>query len=287
MPPVVSVIIPTYGRAPLLKRAIESVLAQGYSDYEIIIVDDGSTDNTAQVIHLYLEGSHPCRDRIRYFYQENHGKSVALNNALENAMGEWIAFLDDDDAWHPEKLEWQLRAIGQFGRRCGACFTDARFTNNSHLKMTAFELEGQHFVETIGIIPEPFRLVARSSVFTPTLLARKDLTLQAGGFDPKLRLGEDADFVFRLSLLTDFCFVNVPLAFLDRRPRDVRHTGPNRIWDHEDFRLQQGQYRYEKWLSLSAEFPSDLRKSIRAQLRSNHSGWTNWYLKNEQYEKAR
>jgi len=287
MPPLVSVIIPTYCRAALLKRAIDSVLAQGFSDYEILIVDDGSTDNTAQVVQSYLEGSQLCSDRIRYLCQENQGKSVALNYALDNAQGEWIAFLDDDDAWHPEKLEWQVKAIRQFGDRCGACFTNARFTNNPHMQKTTFEIAGHHFEQTMGIVSGPANFIYDCTVWTQTLMARTEVIRRIGGFDPKLRFGEDADIAYRLSLVTDFCFVNMVLVDIDRTPASQRHVGPNEIWDKVEFRLQQGQYRYEKWLRLSADMPSDLRKSIRKQLRSTHSAWTNWYLRNKRYEEAR
>ncbi|MBM2835200.1 MAG: glycosyl transferase [Candidatus Brocadiaceae bacterium] len=94
----VSVVIPTYNRAPYVIMAIESVLAQSYQDYEIIVVDDGSTDGTRDVLE-------PYRDRIRYMYQDNKGVSAARNTGIQESRGEWIAFLDSDDEWLPNKLE--------------------------------------------------------------------------------------------------------------------------------------------------------------------------------------
>src|SRR5689334_21002915 len=124
--PRLSVIIATYNREPLLNTAIDSVLSQTYHDYELIIADDGSGDNSADLVTSYAKNGATGGERIRYFYQDNQGKSVALNRAIEQARGEWVAFLDSDDYWLPEKLERQFRALDQFQGRCGACFTDGQ-----------------------------------------------------------------------------------------------------------------------------------------------------------------
>src|SRR6516162_2060116 len=145
----VSVVITTYNRAHLLGRAIDSVLAQTYSDFELIIADDGSTDETAALVQRYLQPAHPFHSRIRYFYQENEGKSVALNNALLRTRGEWIAFLDSDDTWLAEKLEWQFRALAKFPE-CGACFTDCQFVNNPKMDTTSFRFLGRQYEQTLG-----------------------------------------------------------------------------------------------------------------------------------------
>ena len=99
--PIVSVIIPTYNRAGLIQEALESVLRQTFKDYEIIVVDDGSTDNTPEVLK-------PYRHRIRYVHQENQGISAARNWGILLSRGAYIAFLDSDDLWYPEKLEKQI-----------------------------------------------------------------------------------------------------------------------------------------------------------------------------------
>src|ERR1700733_13528165 len=122
MAPYVSVIIATLNRANLIRNAIDSVLAQTYRDFELIIADDGSTDDTGAVVGEYRKSS-ATPDQIRYFYQEHRGKSVALNHAIAMARGKWIAFLDSDDAWAPEKLEWQFRALAEYPDS-GVCFTD-------------------------------------------------------------------------------------------------------------------------------------------------------------------
>lgn len=96
--PSVSVIITTYNRANLVSRAIDSVLNQTYKDFELIIIDDGSTDNTKSLIDSYLQKD----KRIVYFYQENKGWPSALNKGIELSKGEYIAFLDSDNEWLPK-----------------------------------------------------------------------------------------------------------------------------------------------------------------------------------------
>jgi len=282
MNPRVSVIIATYNRAHLLKTAIDSVLTQTYTDYEVIVADDGSSDGTEELVRSY-------GDRVRYLYQENQGKSVMLNKALTKAAGEWIAFLDSDDYWLPEKLEWQFRSIEQFKEQnCGACFTNGQFVNNPHMDTTLFEFYGRTYEPTIGILPNPIRTFAESpaGVSVVTLLCRADLIRQIGGFDPGLRFTEDYDFVFRLSLVTNYCYVNLPLAIVDRTVASVRHTGVSAIWDRVDFRLDCEQRRYEKWLQLAEQLPSDVRRTILRQLRAVHSGKANLFLTKEEYEMA-
>ena len=100
--PTVSVIIPTYNRRTYVQEAIDSVLAQTYPDYEIIVIDDGSTDGTDQVLHARYG------DRIRYVWQENQGESAARNRGIALARGEYIALLDSDDLWLPDKLAKQI-----------------------------------------------------------------------------------------------------------------------------------------------------------------------------------
>jgi glycosyltransferase involved in cell wall biosynthesis len=102
--PLVSAAIVTYNRAAYLGDAIESVLAQTFADLEVIVVDDGSTDDTERVVEPYL-------DRVRYIRQENGGESAARNTAIAAAQGEFLAFCDSDDRWYPDRLERQTAAV--------------------------------------------------------------------------------------------------------------------------------------------------------------------------------
>ena len=286
--PTVSVIIPTYNRAERVSAAVKSVMAQTPSELEIIIVDDGSSDGTEKVIRPFVEGS---GGRISYFRQDNRGVSAARNKGIALARGEWIAFLDSDDVWIPEKLEWQFRAIRQSGGRCGACYANARLVYGADNKPTVFEVSGVLHRDAIGMLTDATRLIVTPRrtmpIWLPTLVMRAELVRCAGGFDPQLSLGEDVDFIFRLASLTNFCFVNMPLVDIDRAPACERHIGTSEILDRVDFRLLQTQYRLDKWLDLSTDLPQDVRRLVRRNLGSVHSAWANWYLGKKDFENAR
>ena len=122
--PKVSVIIPSYNRARQLKATLSSVFAQTLPPFEVFLVDDGSTDDTAEVLTAFKREFADWGHRLRNIHQENQGKSVALNRGLQDAGGDWIAFNDSDDLWHKEKLSLQFDALRQFPD-CGGCFSDA------------------------------------------------------------------------------------------------------------------------------------------------------------------
>src|SRR5208337_529053 len=156
MNPKVSVVIPTYNRAAKVRSAIESVLDQTFSDLEVIVVDDGSSDDTGKILGAAFG------DRIRYFVQANQGASVARNKGIAEAQGEWIAFLDSDDEWERDKLEWQFKALERFGPQCGGCYTDAHFMNHPETQ-TMFQLgeESYRHEGTMDVNPDVLKLLVR------------------------------------------------------------------------------------------------------------------------------
>lgn len=285
--PKVSVVIPTYNRADKVGKTIDSALAQTVTDLEVIVVDDGSSDATGKVLGAAYG------DRIRYFFQKNQGASVARNRGIEESRGEWIAFLDSDDLWEKDKLEWQLKAVREFGPHCGGCYTDTRFYNYPETR-TMFQLAEASYRHEgeMGINQDVLRLLVKPGgagmvVCLSSLLARAETVRKSGGFDPKLLYSQDSEMMFRLARLTGFCFVNRPLVWFDRSPAEVRHTGVSADWNKQEFWLEDSQTRLEGLLRLGADLPAEIRKLIRAQLGSVHSGWTNWYLHTGQYAKAR
>ena len=285
--PSISVVIPTYNRVRQVQAAVESVLAQTYPEFEVIVIDDGSTDGTGaafqQLIGQHGSGGKP----VRYLFQPNQGQSTARNKGIAEARGEWIAFLDSDDVWLPEKLEWQMRAMGQFKSQCGACITDARLVDNRGRDTTAFRESGNPYAETLGMAPGAVRTLVktREPFWVSTLLVRADVLEQAGGFDPDIHYAEDHDFLFRLSLVTSFCYVNKPLSSIDRSESPQGSTC--RPWDQMDVRLRGSQLMFEKWLKLDSKVPADVRKAVVKNLRETNSAWTNWYLQHGRYEEAR
>jgi glycosyltransferase involved in cell wall biosynthesis len=286
MNPKVSVVIPTYNRSDKVRKGVESVLAQSLKDLEVIVVDDGSSDNTEQALRQAFG------DSIRYYFQPNQGVSVARNKGIEEARGEWIAFLDSDDLWEREKIEWQFNALQQFGSLCGACYTDVRFLNHSETR-TMFQLAQNSYrhESTMGVNTDVLRLLVKPGgagmvVCLSSLLVRRDVIQQTGGFNPDLLYSQDSEFMFRLAILTGFCYVNCPLVQFDRSPAEIRHVGVQSEWNKVEFWLRDSQLRLEGLL-LFADGQPRIRNLVRRQLGSIHSGWVNCYLESGQYAKAR
>jgi glycosyltransferase involved in cell wall biosynthesis len=294
MKPTISVVIPVYNRFDLLKHAVNSVLAQTLPVIEVILVDDGSVDETPALLPRYIAGNEAWRDRVVYLHQENQGPNVARNNGIARARGEWLAFLDNDDLWLPQKLEWQFRALEEFKDECSACITDAWFMNNPYMKMTLFQLAGKRHGQPMGVITDPLQYMLKTNsivgvhpVWLQNLVARTDIVRRIGGFDANLRFGDDDDFAFRLGCETKICFVSLPMVLIDRTPPAERHVGASKNWDNMDFRLHMAQFRFEKRLRMGQRLPAEVRRTVRRDLAAVHSGWANWFLQRREYIRAR
>jgi glycosyltransferase involved in cell wall biosynthesis len=285
--PLVSVVIPTFNRTEQTIAAIVSVLAQTYSDFDIIVVDDGSTDDSRQAMQRFISQKTDGCQQILFVSQPNQGASVARNTGIAKAKGEYIAFLDSDDSWHPEKLEHQMRALEQFKNECGVCFTDARLVNNSGMDISSFQVHGRNYNQPMGIDRDAMKSLAESfsGFWISSLLVRTDLARQVGGFSPDISFVEDRDFHFRLSLVTGVAYVNKLLIRTDRNPSPPGSTV--RPWDKVEVQFRQQQRMLEKWLTMNDALPPDLRKRIERNLGALHSHWANWYLENGRYDEAR
>lgn len=200
--PRITALIPSYNRAHLLPRAIDSVLNQMCLPYEIIVVDDGSTDNTKEVMATY-------GDQIRYIYQENAGSAVARHHGISVARTEWVALLDSDDTWNPDHLERVTAAIVATDGVANYYFADTRLTN-AHGQRMIWDLNG------FSIDGEPYRLLREGSEVV--LKAIQPLMLQAtvlkrasylacGGFLPGLRYRDDTHIFIKLGLKDPICAV--------------------------------------------------------------------------------
>ena len=144
----------------------------------------------------------------------------------------------------------------------------------------------------MGVSPDVLPRLVRPGgagmvVCLSSLMARADMVRRAGGFDPKLLYSQDSEFMFRLALLTGFCYVNLPLVHFDRSPAEIRHVGVSAEWNKLEFWLQDSQRRLEKLLLLSEGLPGRIRQVVRERLSTVHSGWANWYLETGQYGMAR
>ena len=193
-PGVVSVIVATYNRAGLLGDALDSVWAQSYRPIELIIVDDGSTDNTRPVAAAWTQAhSTDANFRVQYLYQENAGLSAARNFGLINSCGEYLQFLDSDDLLHPQRLE---RIVAVFT----ASVCDYIYTGFENFCARCGETISRRVPEAEG---DPLELYCRGRLYINSLLTawRRSFMLQVGPLDEELYVGEDNDYAIR-ALLT-------------------------------------------------------------------------------------
>lgn len=203
--PVISIILPTYNRADLLPAAINSVLAQTYPDWELLIWNDGSTDNTQVVINSLKD------DRIRSFSSDNHGMSYALNQAIEQSRGEFVAFLDDDDQWTPPKLQSQGRAMENhpgvemlFGNYENLNLSSGKRGAGFHQNQAGLKQlkVARSQTDRLNLIQEGFlKGIARENFIAfDTVLIRKNTIEKLGNFNEHLRNGMDFEYWWRLGL---------------------------------------------------------------------------------------
>jgi len=183
----VSVIIPVFGTAPFVPAALDSVLAQTYPHYEIVVVNDGSPDSGLldQLLQPYL-------GRIIYLVQENRGSSAARNAGIKVARGEYVAILDSDDYWHPEYLASQL-AVFDSDRTIDVVYPDAvRFTSEGKITRQFSKLH------PVGGEISFMRVLSRECEIYGGATARRDTVLRVGLYDENLRTGEDFDLWLRI-----------------------------------------------------------------------------------------
>jgi len=199
---MVSVIIPTYNRALLLSRAVQSVLDQTYQDFELIIIDDGSTDNTGEVINSFHN------KKIKYIqHKKNEGAATARNRGIRASRGEYIAFLDSDDEWLQRKLEKQINVIKTISTKVGVVYTATwRIMNNKKYYIpapTKIQKEGNLY-DSI--------LCGEYLVPTPAAMVRKECLEKVGMFDETLPALEEWDLWIKISRDYFFTFIDEPLV---------------------------------------------------------------------------
>lgn len=229
--PKVSIIIAAYNRAQLLPATIESALQQRFQDFEIIVVDDGSTDDTEQALQ-------PYRDRLVYFRQENRGPSAARNAGVRVARAPWIAIQDSDDLCAPNYLD-SLYGFASVHQDCGMVFANGAYLGGK-----------EHNRETIIPSPKSSRLAAQG-VRLEDLFEKSIVRLQAslisktcydaiGGHDEGLRISMDLDLALRI-------FMRYPVAYLDDVVFYYRKHEEN-ISRNEEARLTENIQVIEKLL---------------------------------------
>lgn len=230
----VSIITPTYQRAATLPRALSSALAQTFRDFELIVVDDGSTDDTRSVVEAIND------TRIHYHYQPNQGPAVARNTGIHHATGAYVALLDADDAWHSSKLEQQIALLDTYPD-IHLVFTDSENIDTENNTCALFSEQQRSVLEKLQLTPlvvnqyrrgdgfasgSPYTmdgyhvehptlreiLYERNFIATSSIMLRRDVLLNIGGFNPALFNAQDTDLLLRLLPAAQFAYIEAVLA---------------------------------------------------------------------------
>jgi len=211
--PLVSVVIPTFNYGHLVGEAVDSVLAQSYPRVEIVVVDDGSTDDTRQRLEKYGE-------RMRYQYQPNAGLSAARNAGIGLARGELIALLDSDDAFHPEKLAVQVRYLADHPEM-GLVGTDS--FSDEPVKWSDLPCDGlQMYAQEVTLQ----QVVIKCRFAPSSVLMRRECFERAGPFDTELKSVEDRDMWIRVAARDRMATIHLPLTWYRETPGSMsRNAG--------------------------------------------------------------
>lgn len=203
--PVVSVIIPTYNRAERLHVSVESVIAQTHRPIELLVIDDGSTDDTPAAMNRLEAQARAAGLTTVFVRKENGGCASARNVGLERATGEWIAFLDDDDRWLPEKTEKQLARLAATGAQACCAQVLKKFETKESVRPSSPDRL------ITGHNPGSF-LDGRCDAHLISIMIHSDLLTTVGCFDTSLRISSDTEWVARLCHHVQFCAVPEVLA---------------------------------------------------------------------------
>ncbi len=210
----ISTIIPMYNSSDTIVSAIESVLNQTYSEpLEIIVVNDGSTDGCEEIVQKIIDNNKTNRI-IKLINKENGGVSTARNCGIKEATGEWIALLDSDDVWLPEKLEKQIEVIEKNPqiKFLGTNVNDEVYPFFGKAKLDLFTLNAM-------------QIILKWYPSTPTILAKKSLFIKAGLFDESRRQGEDCDLWLRCLLFEPVYILNETLVHIGHGKKSFGEKG--------------------------------------------------------------
>jgi glycosyltransferase involved in cell wall biosynthesis len=259
--PLVSVIIPTYNRADIVCKAIDSVLGQTYKNIEVIVVDDGSTDHTEAKLSHYGNG-------IRVITQENSGPSIARNRGVAASHGQIIAFLDSDDYWLPTKLSRQVELLEKAGPDIPCCLCNCTIVYNNGTKRSTFKIADIVPDCSAGIWLNPAEVLStRFVIFNQAVVIRKEVLDRIGSFNENLPMfSEDFELALRLALEGPWAVIRDELVVCqDASPGSLGQQALR-----EEIRLREGLvYMREHLVSLVENNPrhAGLRKLSHRELR--------------------
>jgi glycosyltransferase involved in cell wall biosynthesis len=209
----VTALIPTYNSETYICDAVDSVLAQTFPVREIIVVDDGSTDRTQEVLAKY-------KTKIKYIRQVNAGPPAARNAGIARATGEFIALLDSDDLWVPQKLQLQMEYIDKHPE-CGLVYTDMKTFDDTGIIEESVKMSRNLTLPSGRIFPQMF---VETLFQTSAVLIRKSCIDRVGGFDTSLRMGDDYEFFLRIARHYELGYVDEPLVLYRQHPSQGTRT---------------------------------------------------------------
>lgn len=247
--PLVSVVIATYNMARYLPLAVQSALAQSYGNVEVLIVDDGSTDDTRSLVER-LRAADP---RLKYLYQENQGQAAAKNYGICKSSGQYIAFLDADDMWVPDKLELQLPLFSRL-KTTGVVYSRLFYIDENGKQLGVSDNELFR-----GRVSSP--LFVRNFIGFGTTVVRKECFDRLGSFKEGIRMGIDYDLWLRISTQYEFDFVDRPLLYY-------------RVWGGQMSKNCEGRYlsAMEIMKNFLREFPDIVDKP------TENEAWADTYV---------
>ena len=266
---LISIIIPTYNRSKSLPISIKSVLAQTRVNWELIIIDDGSEDSTQEVLKDYL-----IDDRIKYYYQENQGVSVARNSGAKLAAGDYLIFLDSDDIFFPDLIKNIYEA--EFYKYDLICWQVLKNIDGKEKIWKPEQLDGMY--NNI-----------KATFLAGSICFKKSIFLQAGGYDPKMSFGENYELGLNVSELSNLKIkiINKPLLYYEVQTQNrISNSIKNRL-SSNIHQYKKHKTKYDKNLKSKAEMNYSigfvLEKSNRktAALAQFKNSWMSnpWRLK--------
>jgi len=243
--PTVSIVIPTYNRADYIAETIESVLAQTYPLAEIIVIDDGSTDNTREIVAKF-------EPQVKYVWQKNAERGAARNHGLRSATGEYIAFLDSDDVWLPNKIEQEINIFNS-NQQAGLVYSDVQIIDVHGNFLHNIKRKGFSGKVTAHLLRDNFVSIGSHLIKTQVALA-------SGGFREERQLSGSEDWEFWVRLSTQVEFAHLPQITAKIR------THPNNTMTNAAGMERSMSYAYE--LVKSSNYLSLTQKNILPKTRA-------------------
>lgn len=260
-----SVIIPLYNKEHFIKNTLKSVLCQTFTDFEIIIVNDGSNNRSAEKIQEFEDS------RIRYFYKENGGASSARNYGLEKALSSYITFIDADDYWYPSFLQEMFEKINRFPEL--KVFSAAFEIETSKKTFPAqYSIKKTNECEIVNYFSASLK---ESVIWTSCAVFHKSVFEKVGSFDPKIRSGQDTDLWIRIGLVYPVLF---SWKILARYVYDANSLSKNKGFNHE--KINFSKFQEQEKANPDLKNFLDLNRfslSIKCKISGDYSLFENYY----------